>query len=61
MAWENKKTQNNETTQQINKIENKAIETKQTNDLGIPQSEVLKKYEQYEVFEKTVKLDYLPN
>ena len=23
--------------------------------------EVLKKYEQYEVFEKTVKLDYLPN
>jgi hypothetical protein len=34
-----------------------AVEQKQTNEIIIPKSEILKKYEQYDLFEKTIKLD----
>lgn len=34
-----------------------ATEQKQINDIIIPNSETLKKYEQYDLFVKTVKLD----
>jgi hypothetical protein len=34
-----------------------ALEQTQNNDIGIPNSDTLKKYDQYDLFEKTVKLD----